>query len=278
MTYNDLYKEIIALGFESEIDSQDRLLASVNRALNTIFTERAVFSDVNIYQRKYAPSLKIKRIEHKGTESDTVSYNARCYSFISSGVGSYKICEGEDERIFSFSGENQLHKGFLHGEGKIEFFGDYSFIVTNLSVFDELFGEGEEHIPLISEYREYDVDDYADSFLSFASLPTDKSSRAIKGAIIRGKKIRIPCDYEGWISLTYRRGAKKATGLAEEEIFLPCGCEHLLPLLTAAYVWLDDDSEKAEYYMSLYREGMSAVKYYNRTSISDTYQSTNGWA
>jgi hypothetical protein len=89
---------------------------------------------------------------------------------------------------------------------------------------------------------------------------------------------RIPSDFSGKITLTYKRGAKNVTGIADEKILVPEGCGHLVALLAASYIWLDDDSEKAEYYMSLYREGMSAVKYYNRLQIGANYLSTNGWA
>ncbi len=278
MTYNDLYKEIIALGFQSEIDSEERITTSVSRALSTIFTERPVFSNLSIYQRKYRPTLKINAIEHKGTEVDTVNYNARCYSFVSSGNGSYRISEGEDERVFAFSGENKIHKGFLHGEGKIEFFGDYSFVINNLSLFDELFGASENDVPICFDYREYDITDYTDDFLSFTTAPCDDTGRAIDGAAVCGRLFRIPSDYSGRINLTYKIRSKGISGVADEQILVPEGCEHLVALLAASYIWLDDDSEKAEYYMSLYREGMSASKYYNRTQIGADYHSINGWA
>lgn len=278
MTYNDLYKEIIALGFESEIDSEERVISSVNRALGTIFAQRPAYSTVTIYQRKLNPVLKIDLIEHRTGEIDTVNYDARCFSFVSFGAGSCKITEGESERVFSFSGENKLQRGFLHGEGKMEFYGDFSFSVKSLVFFDELFGASESDIPFYTEILEYDISDYCEDFISFAQVPFDQYGKAIAGATICGRKIRIPNSYNGIINVTYKKGAKRVRGVADEEIMTPDGCQHLVALLAASYIWLDDDSEKAEYYMSLYRDGMSALKYYNRAEIGADYHSTNGWA
>ena len=55
-------------------------------------------------------------------------------------------------------------------------------------------------------------------------------------------------------------------------------CEHLLALLSASYIWLDDDAEKAQYYMSLYREGMASLKLYSTRCVNAEYEDVTGWA
>ena len=52
----------------------------------------------------------------------------------------------------------------------------------------------------------------------------------------------------------------------------------IVPLLAAAYVWLDDDAEKAQYYMSLYRDGMASLKLYSPRCVSTEYEDVTGWA
>ena len=59
---------------------------------------------------------------------------------------------------------------------------------------------------------------------------------------------------------------------------IPSELEHLVALVTASYVWLDDDPEKAQYYMSLYREGMSALKIYTRRAVDTAFTDATGWA
>jgi hypothetical protein len=42
-------------------------------------------------------------------------------------------------------------------------------------------------------------------------------------------------------------------------------------------MWLDDDVQKAQYYMSLYRDLVANVKRYSTNKIDAKY-SVNGWA
>ena len=243
-----------------------------------IYTERPLYSSVSIFKPKISSATKITAFSHKGGTTDSFSYNARAFSFKTCGVGKYKISEGNKEEIFEFSQNAELHRGFLHGEGKIDFIGDYSFYVYDFVLFDEIYGASHEDIPSLSGYTEYKVKSFAEDFMSFVSQPTDDNGNNIVGATARGETVRIPDEYFGKINLIYKKYPKKVLGNPDEDIVVPDGCEHLLPLLSASYVWLDDDPEKAEYYMSLYREAMSAVKYYDRAHIDTSYHVTDGWA
>ena len=53
---------------------------------------------------------------------------------------------------------------------------------------------------------------------------------------------------------------------------------HLLPLLTAAYLWLDDDSAKAQFYMQMYMEGIRDVRISRPTSQDTEIKDTHHWA
>ena len=147
MTYNELCADITALGFETEIDSRERTLSAINRALLTIYTERPLYSSVSIYKPHVNPASRIEHFCHKGGEVDSFSYNAKAYSFTTSGIGQYKIIEGEKEEVYEFSQNSELHRGFLHGDGRIEFHGQYSYSVFDFLLFDEIYGEDLESIP-----------------------------------------------------------------------------------------------------------------------------------
>ena len=278
MIYSDLYTEVASLGFETEIESDDAFLYAVERAMRMIYTERPVFGVSEIYKPPVAASVKIKNFLHGGGRCDTVAFNSRSYSFKTSGVGSFRITDEAGEENFSFSGEAQLHRGFVHGRGKIEFLGEYAYSVYDFSFFDEIFGPSEEDIPYTDGFVEYDAAKYTENFSSFTSVPKDENGNVIKDAVAFAGKIRIPSAYCGKVRIEYKKAPCKLSGSPEEELLLPDGCEHLLPLLVAAYIWLDDDAEKAQYYMSLYREAMAAVKFYDRTFADSTYRSVNGWA
>ncbi len=278
MTYKELCDEIYALGFESEVDSEKLLLYAVRRAQRMIFTEIPVYRSLTLFKHGAIPVIKRDIIIHKGGETVEVSYNARSYSFKTSGDGSFKISEGEECVIIGFSGNEREHKGFLHGEGKIEFIGEHSYTVYDLEIFDELFGGEISDIPTLSGYTEYEMKEQDRDFLSFTSEPTDKNGDGIKGATAYGSVIRVPSAYSGRICVSYKIAPPDISGAPDETVVLPDGCEHLPALLAASFVWLDDDSDKAEYYMSLYREAASAVRYYNRRRLDLSYKSVNGWA
>ena len=277
MTYNDLCEEVKALGFEEELESSTRTFFAANRALRAIYTERPVYDTLTIYRADVQPYIRIDRIDHKGGECDTISFNARAYSFKSSGNGDFVINDAGGERTVSFSGNGTLHKGFLYGEGKISFMGEYAFSIFDISLFDDVLSESIEDIPSVDGFVKYNAERFVKNFLSFVSLPTDENGSVIKNSSALGNTLRIPYGFSGRINATY----KVCPRLSEdpsEEIPIPVGCDHLLPLLTAAYVWLDDDEEKSRYYMSLYREGLAAAKFYDRSLLNATYNETNGWA
>lgn len=278
MTYNELREEVAALGFESEIDSDVRLLTATRRALAELYTERPTYATLSLYKIPTAPVSKLDKLLHCGGVTYTVPFSACAYSFRTSGNGEFRITDGGGERGGAFSGEGVLHRGFLHGDGRLEFLGEYSYAVYDLAFYGEIYGATEEDIPDASGYTVYDVKKLAGDFLSFAYPPTDDGGSSIEGASVRGGKMKIPDAYCGKVDLIYKCAPCEVTGKGDGEITVPDGCRHLLPLLVASYVWLDDDGEKAERYASLYRDALSAVKYYERPHIDASYGDVNGWA
>lgn len=277
MTYNELCGDVLALGFEVNIEDEERLLLAVRRALNLIFTERPLYKTLEIYQNPRTPALKLPDFLHSGGEVNEIPFSARAYSFTAHGNGSYKITDSSGERMLDFK-NGVAERGFLFGEGKIEFLGDYLYTVTDFALYTEIFGSDINDIPLANGKTEYEINCHAPDFLSATDSPRDKRGQVIRGAYVLGGKLFLPTDFSGAARLEYKACAPKIDGNAEDEILVPEGCGHLVGLLTAAYFWLDDDAEKSEYYMSLYREAMIAVKLYTRSRLGSEYAVLDGWA
>ena len=277
MTYNDLCIEVAALGFESEIEPTADILRATKRALRMIFTERPMYKLIQFYQKPLNPVIKIKVLSHSGKETERISFDAKAYSFRTTGDGSYRISDSGGTRTVDFSGMENLHKGFLYGEGTLEFIGNYSYTVYDLAIFDEILSKNEKDIPILCDFLEYDVSSHAADFLAFCSAPEDELGIPIANASVCGGKMRIPANYSGKIRLTYKAAPSDIGADTDGEIVLPDGCEHLLALLVASFIWLDDDSDKAQYYMNLYREAMAAVKFYDRAHLDSSYQDVIGW-
>ncbi len=277
MTYNELREEVLALGFESELESEERLRFAAKRAMNIIFTERPLYKTLMLAKPNMAPILKIEQTEHRGGTEERFEFSAKSYSFISSGAGTYTVSDAAGVRSFDFGREKKQHRGFLHGEGSISFTGDFFYTVYNLAFFDELYGESESDIPLLDGFYEYDIKSYADDFLACGSAPEDEHGIPIEGASVSAGLIKIPTDFCGRVFVKYKSAPNALAG-GDDKLILPDGCEHLLPLLVSAYIWLDDDTEKSEYYMMLYREAMAAVRAYNRDALDGEYTVKDGWA
>ena len=81
------------------------------------------------------------------------------------------------------------------------------------------------------------------------------AARLTEAAAVRGEWLYLPDEFRG---CCYVRCACAPQPLSEErpdaEITLATALLPLLPVLTAAYLWLDDEPEKAELYHRRYRE------------------------
>ncbi len=276
LRYKDLIRETAALGFESVVEEEDAMLFAARRALMTLYTDRAVFSTARFRKRAF-PNVPVRNIEHMGGTTVSVSFSARAMSFKSYGIGECIIYDGSGERRIRLVGECEVRR-FLFGDGHVEFTGVYAYSICDLAFFPEITSAHEEDIPLHRGYAEYDMSALTNDFLSFVGMPYAPSSEEIRGSRLIGHIARLPESYGGDVLIDYRVAPIMPTGDPEEEIYTPPGSSQLLPLLTAAYVWLDDDAEKSQYYMSLYRDGMAALNVYSRASVSGAYKNVTGWA
>ena len=156
--------------------------------------------------------------------------------------------------------------------------GEFCYTVYDLCVYDEVFEEGYEP-PRYTSTREYDLAEAIPDFLCATGEATDRFGNKIPGASISSGILILPYDYKGEIVIRYRKRAPKVSiDTPDVELNVPAELESLVPLLTAAYVWLDDSPDKAQYYMSLYRDGMSGVKLYTRRGVDTKITDVTGWA
>lgn len=277
MTLEELKSEVLALGFETELDGEGALLHAANRALLSIFTEREVTADHRFYRRKSLPSQYYPHIHHKGGEELSFSVFGRAVSFLFSGRGSVRISgkAGFDIELFG----TVTKKVFIDGTATVTLHGAYDFDIYSFAVFDSKTSPDAEDIEFIGKFASYDIKRECPDFLAFHSAPTDGYGREISGARVLGSVLEVPRDFEGEIRLTYKRMPKLLrSDTVDGEIDLPAECTHLFPLLVASYLWLDDNPELSASYLALYREGMAAVRLFNKRRIASEYEDVLGWA
>ncbi len=132
---------------------------------------------------------------------------------------------------------------------------------------------------LCPQMPEFDISKYISDFLFATKMPFDISLNQIKGASVIGNSLFVPADFCGTLFIRYKPIFKNLTlDDLDTDIQISKKCEHLCPILTASYIWLDDDSEKAAYYMQIYREEASKIKYNTQRNIESDYHDVTGWA
>lgn len=279
MTLNDIKAEVTALGFESEIENDTVFLTALRRALNIVYTERGVHKSVTIICNPVIPKELHEKIAHRGNDAQCFPINGIAYSFSVCGKGSFTVSDALGDIEYRFDTPLAYFRGFVSENAKITFSGEFCYTVYNLSVFECLPGDTEESIPYYRERVEYRISDYAPDFLSLAELPTDRRAERIECAELCGDTLILPYSFSGEVNLKYRSAPPTISNEdADKEIAIPREFLHLVSLLTASYVWLDDDVEKSQYYYSLYRDGIAGVKLYGTRCLNTEYKDVLRWA
>ena len=273
MTLNELVKEAYALGFESDGTADSAFLFSANRALRMIYADLSSDSYARISQR--APTLAFceERIS-LNEESLTVESKGVSYSFRYAGNGTFTVGDGKDARTSEIRGAGAF-SGKLEGAERIVFSG--SVTLFDLAIFSDTGTLGTA--PIYSPIIQINLRERLSDVLFITSAPIDYNGKAIPEATVLGETLYLPIDYDGEIILRYKRAPRKISADDDKKsIDIPTVFEHLLPRLTAAYFWLDDDEEKSAFYMSVYRDETARIKRSLPKSISDNELDVTGWA
>ncbi len=278
MTLNELKENVAMLGFEREIDDMTLFISSVNTALSMIFTDRPVLKTA--YISTYVPPLTFYREKISHTANETMSFHVKgkALSFRSTGRGEVIINDSSGDCLFLLTRDGQKVSSFIMREADILLRGDDDFTLFDFSVFKYTDSERQTDIPIYTPRREIAITDSLSDFKLFTKQPMDRHGAPIDAEVIEGHKLSLPFDWSGEIKIEYqRKPISPSIALQDADIDISPECSHLLPLLTASFMWLDDDAQKAQYYMSLYQSGMAEIKRYSPI-ISNSDYPVNGWA
>ena len=277
MTIKQLCEAVAHLGFESEISDTRALLSAANRALGMIFIDRPVPGRIRLDVISPKPILTKWEIQHEGGESESFPLSGRAYTFRLSGKGSYTVWDGDKSTKREFSADSLVVKGRLSQGGRVVFEGYFPYTVRALACYGAYF-DSDGEVPELAARRDIPLTELLGDYMSPYTPPTDRSGNPITEATIMNGVLSLPMEFSGEINLTYRRRAPYLDGFdLDSEIPLPSDVEPLLPIATAAFLWLDDESERAEYYMSLYREESAMLRRYAARAIDTAYRH-NRWA
>lgn len=280
MTYKELTAEVAALGFESEIENRSALIFCANRALKSIAALSPSFKRITLFQRVIPPISLINEISYTPAQEIKIPLRGAAFSLKFSGTGTVTLKERQRITPFFLNSPYTQMRRFLPGrEGELILSGTTTFKLMDIACFEFANGLSEADIPIVQPFRTYSLPTLADDFYGFSGLPTDENGRCIEGAYFRDDTLYIPTEYEGEIHLTYRRIPGEILADAPNaKIDLAPALLHLLPLLTASYLWLDDDAAKAQFYMQMYMEGMRDVRVSRQIGAESQITDTHHWA
>lgn len=265
MTYDNIKEEVLALGFVEDFEDEGRFLLALNRASNLLASEFPKRKTLLLSHQYVPPKQGTEYVGGEGLSlmrGEIVSFLYRrldgAVGFdektlpLPSGTGTYTYT-AETDGILTLQGDAEVYAVAVYPEG------------TPLSLC-------EVNLP----YTEYDISLYAPMARMISAPPRTVAGEDIEGASVEGLCIRLPREYRGIFLVQYEKSPESIRqGRGEIEIE-----ERLFPLfalLVCAYLWLEDEPERAQYYMALYREGCERMKAARPTYTEKRSTDVLGW-
>jgi hypothetical protein len=304
MTVSQLYNSVAQLGFEDSLEADENFIFAANRALLQVNALRPATSTCVINHKPMENKVNNAMFDPVDKTTELIYYadDVKSYYFEADGTGVLYIEKlgaenGEWDIIgmveFSGSREFTAYRGFIKKDGafitgtvRMRFVGEFIYSVRNVAMYEYLYSANPNDVPAYEPFCKYDISSLVNDFLSLASPPVIEEGAVVlmnQGyGVENGRVILLPYNKRGIYRVIYNRRPQSITyegELADDEtkIDLDEDLCALLPILVASYVWVDDDPEKAQYYLMLYNERAVDIerRIYNATPITIT--SINGW-
>lgn len=304
MNVAELYKQVAQLGFEDSLEDSDRFYYAANRALLQVCKVRPAIGHCLINHKPllnlvgestFSPVEKISDLTYEAND-------AKAYYFEADGNGvvylEQYVADTDEWRVF---GKVELksnqtfanYKGFIKKEGafvrgriRLRFTGEFLYSVKNIALYEHLYSGEVADIPAFEAYTRYNVKSLVSDFMAFCCPPIKETG---ENTILNQEyeqegdsTILLPYEKRGVYKVLYERRPKviENTGANTDdmqEIDLDDELCSLMPILIAAYVWIDDEPQKSEYYLSLYRERVSEIVMSRKDTAPVAIKSANGW-
>ncbi len=279
MTLNQLLREVYSLGFEDTGELNESFIFAANRAIRAIYSHVASEKRAGILVNAPKISQYLESYTYTQGNPLVLHLTGNAYSFRYSGTGTYTIKDSSGAKTVNFSNKNGTEKGFFNKECELVFAGGFSYLIMDFAVYAEKTSDERENIPVFTRFNEISLTEYIPDFSLATSQPEDKNGSVIKGGAISGERLLLPFDWSGEVFIRYKPAPTPLSlNYADAKIDIPSYAEHLLALLTASYVWLDEDPEKADYYASVYRTELNGVIFNSPRGINTEYKDVLGWA
>ena len=279
MRLYEIYNEVTALCPDIDCELDESFGAALARALSLISSERRLEGRCVIPAYGQKPLTRVENFRHHGGKVETLPLVGRAYSLIVCGKGSFTVRSGADELRYAFDTNGRLYRGFISDSATLVFGGEHSFVAYSLSTYSEVFSDDESDIPDGSGISRYSLRERCADFGGFLGMPTDRHGVPIPDAYFEDGGVCTKEDFVGEINVVYRRiPVCPSVSDTDAEIDLSEEYRRDLVLLTAAWLMIGEDLERAEYYMSFYRTSADKETKSSSKNPDTEYRVKNRWA
>ena len=267
MNVAELYLQVAQLGFEATLEDSDRFYFATNRALLQVCKVRPAIRHCLINHKPLA-NLITENTFSPVEKIDDLTYEAegaKAYYFEADGNGVvYLEKYDESTEEWSIFGEITLksnktfvpYKGFIKelgafvsGRVRLRFTGEYIYSVKDVALYQYLYSDDLADIPAYEAYTRYDIKKLVTDFMALCCPPiaeADENTLLNQDYEQEGESvILLPYDRRGVYKILYehRPTAIENTGATTEdtqELDLDDELCSIMPILVAAYVWIED--------------------------------------
>lgn len=276
MKLSDIMQALVDLNDGENIEYKTSFVTAANLALGHI--SRIVPEERTVLIEAGAPALAITgKVDVAGVYQ---ALGVRAITLRASGKG--KLMAG-DTQLAAWVSPGVYKDVKVYLEKPID--GDFTFkgvggTVCDLALWDRDFGSG-ENVPVYGGHVKYDMSTLVHDFGGEMRTPVDSTSgTTIRRCYIDPPYVMLPSTYVGDAVVTYQRRLQRITldDVANDtDIDIAPQYEDLVPLCMAYYVWLEDEPNKAAFFLSRFNEAAALARQVQKRPGSDAVISYNGW-
>lgn len=284
---------VALLGFNPELSDEEehaRFWASLNMVIPMVAQYAPVERSVEIAHfpavPSYAEAAPLAK-PYRGEVTVNVPNAAGIY-FEVIGTGEAELSRGGFTYHVTWSGVSSyeprryLMRDILGGDGdvSIRFYGELAYNVRHLCGYDVLFSDDSNDLQSSREWIPYDMDEIVEDFGEFAQdvLHLRDLSQTPAYRLASRSVIELSSNASGCYEVRYyHRPATADADHEEVQLDLDPTLHHLVPLLVAHYLWMDDEPSKSAQYKANYDEQLALWRMRARPTAYPKVINATGW-
>lgn len=278
VTTKELLTRVKAMTSEYDYFDEETFFAAANTALSAVHSDFGTELCASVFLCSVRVAAHFDAIRHTPGNTETFFAEAKAYSFRVFGKGEVQIA-GATTVKKQFDGQGVVIRGFLSEGATVSFLGDFAYTVTDLAFFAEAESDRVEDVPIFKEVRAISLGSLVKDIAFATSQPKKDDGTPTPEVFIENGYIFCPWEFAGKVNFTYKRLPTPISAQrGEVPVDVPAMAEHLLVLLSAAYMLADLCADSARVYLEEYKRAALVARRGAAFTCSERYFDSTGWA